>query len=171
MHNCVLSLDCRKESFFCPAGPLTPKLFLWLFDHKTIGKDKEIGDGEVDVRAVSLLSLCFCYIYLSCGAILKSRAHRLLTYLWNCAKEALSACVWNSTRRRNHCQRMAAMGRLHLGIERQEPHRSCLRLRASASADDVRQQIMTTISTVHLLSLRVFKYHVSFLALRSILLR
>ena len=60
MHNCVLSRLYRRETFcWTPAGPLTPKLFLWLFDHKTIGKDREIGDGEVDVRALLFSFLVF----------------------------------------------------------------------------------------------------------------
>lgn len=40
----------RNESFTCAASIFTPKLFVWIHDHKTIGKDKEIGEGEIDVR-------------------------------------------------------------------------------------------------------------------------
>jgi len=28
---------------------LTPKIFLWIHDHKTLGKDKELGEAEVDI--------------------------------------------------------------------------------------------------------------------------
>jgi len=38
-----------NESFNFTAGPLTPKLFVWIFDHKTIGKDKMLGQGEIDI--------------------------------------------------------------------------------------------------------------------------
>lgn len=40
----------RNESFLFAASTLTPKLFAWVHDHKTIGKDKDLGEGEVDVR-------------------------------------------------------------------------------------------------------------------------
>lgn len=39
----------RNESFKFAASTLTPKLYIWLHDHKTLGKDKEIGETEVDV--------------------------------------------------------------------------------------------------------------------------
>ncbi|KAG6910551.1 hypothetical protein DXG01_009501 [Tephrocybe rancida] len=38
-----------NESFTFGAGPHTPKLFVWIHDHKTIGKDKDLGEGEVDI--------------------------------------------------------------------------------------------------------------------------
>ncbi|KAF9458350.1 C2 domain-containing protein [Collybia nuda] len=38
-----------NESFVFAAGALTPKLFAWIHDHKTLGKDKELGAGEVDI--------------------------------------------------------------------------------------------------------------------------
>ncbi|RDB28789.1 Uncharacterized protein PYUK71.03c [Hypsizygus marmoreus] len=38
-----------NESFVFAAGPMTPKLYAWVHDHKTLGKDKELGDGEVDI--------------------------------------------------------------------------------------------------------------------------
>ncbi|KAF7437156.1 hypothetical protein PC9H_003992 [Pleurotus ostreatus] len=38
-----------NESFIFTAGQFTPKLFAWIHDHKTIGKDKLLGDGEVDI--------------------------------------------------------------------------------------------------------------------------
>ncbi|KAF5375164.1 hypothetical protein D9758_000478 [Tetrapyrgos nigripes] len=37
------------ESFTFTAGPLTPKMFVWIHDHKTLGKDKLLGDGEIDI--------------------------------------------------------------------------------------------------------------------------
>lgn len=42
---------CRNESFVFAAGALTPKLFAWIHDHKTLGKDKELGAGEIDVSS------------------------------------------------------------------------------------------------------------------------
>ncbi|KAH7915157.1 C2 domain-containing protein [Hygrophoropsis aurantiaca] len=38
-----------NESFNCAAGPFTPKIHVWVYDHKTLGKDKMLGEGEVDV--------------------------------------------------------------------------------------------------------------------------
>jgi len=42
-----------NESFSFPAGAMTPKLLVWVYDHKTIGKDKVLGEGEIDIwRAI-----------------------------------------------------------------------------------------------------------------------
>ena len=42
----------RNESFAFSAAPGTqPKMFIWVFDHKTLGKDKQLGQAEVDVSA------------------------------------------------------------------------------------------------------------------------
>lgn len=40
---------CRNESFSFPAGPSTPKLHVKVYDHKTLGKDKSVGEADVDV--------------------------------------------------------------------------------------------------------------------------
>ena len=48
---CVLiALLDRNGSFKFAASALTPKMFIWMHDHKTLGKDKEIGEAEIDVR-------------------------------------------------------------------------------------------------------------------------
>ena len=40
----------RNESFAFSAAPATqPKLFAWVYDHKTLGKDKMLGMAEIDV--------------------------------------------------------------------------------------------------------------------------
>lgn len=39
----------RNETFDFPVGPSTPKLYVSIFDHKTLGKDKALGDVDVDV--------------------------------------------------------------------------------------------------------------------------
>jgi Ca2+-dependent lipid-binding protein len=39
----------RNESFNFSAGSLTQKIFLWVYDHKTLAKDKVLSEGEVDV--------------------------------------------------------------------------------------------------------------------------
>ena len=36
---------------------LTPNFFVWVHDHRTLGKDKEVADGEVEE--------CFLSLYLS----------------------------------------------------------------------------------------------------------
>ncbi|KDQ54885.1 hypothetical protein JAAARDRAFT_37997 [Jaapia argillacea MUCL 33604] len=38
-----------NESFVFSAGPTTAKLYIWVHDHKTLGKDKLIASGEVDI--------------------------------------------------------------------------------------------------------------------------
>ncbi len=48
----------RNESFAFSAAPATqPKLFAWVYDHKTLGKDKQLGMAEIDVsrRLLNLL--------------------------------------------------------------------------------------------------------------------
>ena len=39
----------RNENFAFPAGPTTPKLYLRVLDHRTLGKDKTVGEAEIDV--------------------------------------------------------------------------------------------------------------------------
>ncbi|PCH33337.1 tricalbin [Wolfiporia cocos MD-104 SS10] len=39
-----------NESFTFSAAPATqPKMYMWVFDHKTLGKDKQLGSAEVDI--------------------------------------------------------------------------------------------------------------------------
>lgn len=38
-----------NESFNFGASAHTPKLHLWIYDHKTLGKDKLLAEGEVDI--------------------------------------------------------------------------------------------------------------------------
>ncbi|KAJ7456618.1 C2 domain-containing protein [Mycena latifolia] len=38
-----------NESFSFTAGTFTPKLYIWIHDHKTLGKDKLLGEGEIDI--------------------------------------------------------------------------------------------------------------------------
>ena len=40
----------RNETLAFPAGPTTPKLQVKVYEHKTLGKDKQIGEADVDVR-------------------------------------------------------------------------------------------------------------------------
>lgn len=42
--------DDRNESFIFAASARTPRMHVWIYDHKTLGKDKLIAEGEVDVR-------------------------------------------------------------------------------------------------------------------------
>ena len=43
----------------------TTKLFVWVHDHKTLGKDKEVAEAEVEECFLSLyISLCFLYVCL-----------------------------------------------------------------------------------------------------------
>ncbi|KAJ7275417.1 C2 domain-containing protein [Mycena haematopus] len=38
-----------NETFNFAAGSFTPKLHVWIHDHKTLGKDKLLGEGEIDI--------------------------------------------------------------------------------------------------------------------------
>jgi len=38
-----------NETFDFPIGPTTSKLHVSVFDHKTLGKDKSLGEAEVDI--------------------------------------------------------------------------------------------------------------------------
>jgi len=38
-----------NESFTFAAGAFTPKLYAWVHDHKTLGKDKVLGEAEIDI--------------------------------------------------------------------------------------------------------------------------
>ncbi|KAF9535478.1 C2 domain-containing protein [Crepidotus variabilis] len=38
-----------NETFTFGASSMTPKLFVWIHDHKTLGKDKELGEGDIDI--------------------------------------------------------------------------------------------------------------------------
>jgi Ca2+-dependent lipid-binding protein len=38
-----------NETFVFSASQLTPKLYIWIHDHKTLGKDKQLGEAEIDI--------------------------------------------------------------------------------------------------------------------------
>ncbi|KAL4069403.1 C2 domain-containing protein [Scleroderma citrinum] len=38
-----------NESFTFAATSFTPKLYIWVYDHKTLGKDKILGEGELEI--------------------------------------------------------------------------------------------------------------------------
>ncbi|KAF9270554.1 tricalbin [Marasmius fiardii PR-910] len=38
-----------NETFTFSASSLTPKIYVWVHDHKTLGKDKLLGEGEIDI--------------------------------------------------------------------------------------------------------------------------
>jgi hypothetical protein len=44
----------RNETFTYTASAATTKMYVWIHDHKTLGKDKLLGLGEVDVRTLLL---------------------------------------------------------------------------------------------------------------------
>jgi hypothetical protein len=49
----ILTILCRDESFTFHVGPDTKSLHLEVFDHKTIGKDKSIGQIDIPVRSLA----------------------------------------------------------------------------------------------------------------------
>lgn len=70
-------IEPRNESFVFAASAMTPKLFAWIHDHKTLGRDKELGEGEVDVSRSTLLDLQTHLNVIRSGATY-SRGVRLL---------------------------------------------------------------------------------------------
>ncbi|KAF7310594.1 hypothetical protein HMN09_00602200 [Mycena chlorophos] len=38
-----------NETFSFVAGAFTPRAYVWIHDHKTLGKDKLLGEGEIDI--------------------------------------------------------------------------------------------------------------------------
>ena len=43
---------CRNESFSFTAGASTPRMYVRILDHKTLGKDKVLGEADVDVSLI-----------------------------------------------------------------------------------------------------------------------
>ena len=52
----LIRFRCRNESFEFAVGPSTTRLHVMIFDHKTLGKDKSLGEAEVDVSSKSAFS-------------------------------------------------------------------------------------------------------------------
>jgi C2 domain len=50
----------RNETFEFYVVPSTPKIYVSIFDHKTLGKDKSLGEAEVDVCNLLHHSLTVC---------------------------------------------------------------------------------------------------------------
>jgi hypothetical protein len=50
----------RHETFEFLVVPSTPKLHVSIFDHRTLGKDKSLGEAEVDVCDLLRHSLSVC---------------------------------------------------------------------------------------------------------------
>ncbi len=46
----TLTRCCRNETFSFSVGPSQTKISIKVLDHKTLGKDRSLGEGEVDVR-------------------------------------------------------------------------------------------------------------------------
>jgi len=65
-----------NESFIFAASALTPKIFVWIHDHKTIGKDKELAEGDVDIwRHIKpeTASAADVFVELKQGGVLRLR--------------------------------------------------------------------------------------------------
>jgi hypothetical protein len=50
---CATLIRCRNETFEFLVEPSTTKLHILIFDHKTLGKDRPLGDADVDVSSKS----------------------------------------------------------------------------------------------------------------------
>jgi len=66
----------------------TPKIYVWIYDHKTLGKDRELGSGEVDVRffrlkVVDVYSYNTIFLGRS-GDIFNRKERRLRRFLSSC---------------------------------------------------------------------------------------
>lgn len=57
-NTCTTLIRCRyrNESFEFAVGPSSTSLHILIFDHKTLGKDKSLGEAEVDVSSQSASS-------------------------------------------------------------------------------------------------------------------
>jgi hypothetical protein len=68
LSTCTALIRYRNESFEFPVGASTTKLHVLIFDHKTLGKDKALGEAEVDVsskRAYLRLKAYLFYLFRS----------------------------------------------------------------------------------------------------------
>ena len=54
---------CRNESFEFAVGPSTTRLHILIFDHKTLGRDKSLGEAEVDVSSKPAFSRLNPYLF------------------------------------------------------------------------------------------------------------
>ena len=52
----TLTHDYRNETFSYSVGPSQTKIYVKVLDHKTLGKDKTLGEGEVDVSLLAFLT-------------------------------------------------------------------------------------------------------------------
>jgi hypothetical protein len=90
--------EYRNETFSFVAGTFTPKLYIWIHDHKTLGKDKLLCEGEIDVRLVYLswiLSLTRC---IRSGGTSNPKAFQQQRSRRSCRVAVWFACGWISTR-------------------------------------------------------------------------
>lgn len=88
----------RNESYICAASLLTPKCYVWIHDHKTLGKDKEIGEGEIDVRLSSghMFVRTLVYLCIRSGVTSNLKASQLPKLLLNSNLRACSGYASNS---------------------------------------------------------------------------
>lgn len=94
----LISLFHRNESFLFSASALTPKLHTWIHDHKTLGRDKEMGEGDVDVSFYFWFPFDAIALFMNpnrSGVISNQRAFRPPKSLSNFDKEAFYDCAYN----------------------------------------------------------------------------
>lgn len=87
----------RNDTFSFATSPLTSKLFVWVHDHKTLGKDKGIAEGEVEA-CFFLLHILFPYrsTYFRFGIISSQRILHRLRYPFRFVQWALCAYASSS---------------------------------------------------------------------------
>ncbi|KAJ7624284.1 C2 domain-containing protein, partial [Mycena polygramma] len=65
-----------NETFEFAAGIFTPKLYVWIHDHKTLRRDKLLCEGEIDIWrhiAPEGVSAADVYVELQGGGLLRTR--------------------------------------------------------------------------------------------------
>jgi hypothetical protein len=79
-----LTCICRNETFTFAAGSFTPKVYVWIHDHKTLGKDKLLGEGEIDVGPKLVILFAYLTRRLRSGDTFNQRAYQEQTSPLNC---------------------------------------------------------------------------------------
>ncbi|KAJ3567153.1 hypothetical protein NP233_g6551 [Leucocoprinus birnbaumii] len=75
-HSSKTAMPEWNEAFIFAASTSTAKIYSWVYDHKTLGKDKELGSGEVDIwRHIQPLGISSADVSLELrhGGLLKLR--------------------------------------------------------------------------------------------------
>lgn len=103
---------CRNETFSFSVGPSSTKIYVKVLDHKTLGKDKALGEGEVDVcNLQSVVSVTVTDFLFRFGGTSNLRAMALALMSCSNFEKAKANFVSNSSSMLEH--RWAVSARWH----------------------------------------------------------